>query len=59
MKKQQQKNPLTEGEEREKGTKSLFRETISENFPNLDKKLNTQATKLIEDSITTMQKDLI
>ena len=44
------KKPLTEGEEREKGTKSSFREIIAENFPNLEKKLNIQDTKLIEDS---------
>ena len=50
LKNNNKKNPLTEGEEREKGTKrNLFREIIAEDFPNLQKKLNIQDTKLIED----------
>ena len=31
---------IPEGEEREKGTKSLFKQIIDENFPNLWKKLD-------------------
>ena len=41
------------------GAESAFREIIAENFPNLEKKLNIQDKKLIEDSIITMKKDLI
>ena len=33
---------IPEGEEREKGTKKLFKEIIAENFPNLGKELGIQ-----------------
>ena len=33
---------IPEGEEREKGTKSLFKQIIDENFPNLQKELQVQ-----------------
>ena len=33
---------IPEGEEREKGTESLFNEIIAENFPNLGKKTDIQ-----------------
>ena len=33
---------VPEGEEREKGAKSLFKETMAENFPNLREKMDIQ-----------------
>ena len=35
-------NGYPEREEREKGTESLFKQIIAENFPNLGKKLDMQ-----------------
>ena len=34
-----------EGEEREKGAESLFKEILAENFPNLGKETNIQSKK--------------
>ena len=36
---------IPEGEERERGTESLFKEIMAENFPNLGKEQEIQASK--------------
>ena len=37
---------VTEGEEREKGTKKIFEEIIVENFPNMGKEIATQVQEV-------------
>lgn len=51
---------ITEREKRKKGTESLLKEIIDENFPYLGKDLNTFKCKTItKHLITSTQKDLL
>ena len=49
---------IPEGEGSEKGAKSLFKELIAGNSPNLKKKLDMQLYELIELLNTSMQKEV-
>ena len=49
---------IAEGEESEQGIENLFEEIMTENFPNLVKKKDTQVQKLREYQTSWTQREL-